>query len=71
MVADYHSDTPHVLDFKKYPGKVLVCKFFAAQITDTPNYWNHSELLTHQIGYDKPGLEERQRFIRIYLSSEG
>ncbi|XP_022641220.1 probable choline kinase 2 isoform X2 [Vigna radiata var. radiata] len=35
MVADYHSDTPHVLDFKKYPG-----------------------------------LEERQRFIRIYLSSE-
>ncbi|XP_061345151.1 probable choline kinase 1 [Gastrolobium bilobum] len=36
MVADYHSDTPHVLDYSKYPG-----------------------------------LEERQMFIRIYLSSEG
>ncbi|KAK7391210.1 hypothetical protein VNO78_19622 [Psophocarpus tetragonolobus] len=36
MVADYHSDTPHVLDYNKYPE-----------------------------------LEERQRFIRIYLSSEG
>ncbi|KAG4908011.1 hypothetical protein AAZX31_20G157300 [Glycine max] len=36
MVADYHSDTPHVLDYTKYPG-----------------------------------LEERQRFIRNYLSSEG
>ncbi|KAL2324666.1 hypothetical protein Fmac_023724 [Flemingia macrophylla] len=36
MVADYHSDTPHVLDYNKYPG-----------------------------------LEERQRFIRMYLSSEG
>lgn len=36
MVADYHSDTPHVLDYNKYPG-----------------------------------LEERQRFIRVYLSSEG
>ncbi|XP_057423813.1 probable choline kinase 1 isoform X3 [Lotus japonicus] len=36
MVADYHSDTPHVLDYSKYPG-----------------------------------LEERQRFIRIYLSSQG
>ncbi|KAK7343770.1 hypothetical protein VNO77_12789 [Canavalia gladiata] len=36
MVADYHSDTPHVLDYNKYPG-----------------------------------LEERQRFVRIYLSSEG
>ncbi|CAL0300673.1 unnamed protein product [Lupinus luteus] len=36
MVADYHSDTPHILDYTKYPE-----------------------------------LEERQRFIRIYLSSEG
>ncbi|KAK7270407.1 hypothetical protein RIF29_23515 [Crotalaria pallida] len=36
MAADYHSDTPHVLDYTKYPE-----------------------------------LEERQRFIRIYLSSEG
>lgn len=33
MVADYHSDTPHVLDYTKYPGKVLVCNIFAAQIT--------------------------------------
>lgn len=24
MVADYHSDTPHVLDYSKYPGKVFV-----------------------------------------------
>lgn len=36
MAADYHSDTPHVLDYNKYPE-----------------------------------LEERQRFIRVYLSSEG
>ncbi|MED6118254.1 hypothetical protein PIB30_000878 [Stylosanthes scabra] len=36
MAADYHTDTPHVLDYSKYPG-----------------------------------LEERQRFIRVYLSSEG
>ncbi|KAE9618332.1 putative phosphotransferase with an alcohol group as acceptor [Lupinus albus] len=36
MVADYHSHTPHILDYTKYPE-----------------------------------LEERQRFIRIYLSSEG
>ncbi|KAK7269775.1 hypothetical protein RIF29_22510 [Crotalaria pallida] len=35
MAADYHSDTPHVLDYTKYPE-----------------------------------LEERQRFIRIYLGSE-
>jgi choline/ethanolamine kinase len=36
MAADYHSDTPHVLDYSKYPE-----------------------------------LEERQRFIRTYLGSEG
>lgn len=36
MTADYHTDTPHILDYSKYPG-----------------------------------LEERQRFIRIYLSSLG
>ncbi|KAJ7969765.1 Choline kinase [Quillaja saponaria] len=36
MAANYHSDTPHVLDYSKYPG-----------------------------------LKERQRFARIYLSSEG
>jgi thiamine kinase-like enzyme len=24
MAADYHSDTPHVLDYSKYPGKVFV-----------------------------------------------
>ncbi|XP_010247212.1 PREDICTED: probable choline kinase 2 isoform X2 [Nelumbo nucifera] len=34
MVADYHTETPHVLDFSKYPG-----------------------------------LEERQRFLHIYMSS--
>ena len=33
MVADYHSDTPHVLDYKKYPGNVLVCYIFSAQNT--------------------------------------
>ncbi|KAK4440286.1 putative choline kinase [Sesamum alatum] len=36
MAADYHSETPHVLDYSKYPG-----------------------------------LEERQRFLRIYLSGSG
>ncbi|KAL3513966.1 hypothetical protein ACH5RR_026683 [Cinchona calisaya] len=36
MVANYHTDTPHILDYSKYPG-----------------------------------LEERQRFIRAYLSSAG
>ncbi|KAG5079409.1 hypothetical protein JHK86_003474 [Glycine max] len=36
MVANYHSDEPHVLDYSKYPG-----------------------------------LEERQRFVYNYLSSEG
>ncbi|WCJ43298.1 Protein kinase superfamily protein [Euphorbia peplus] len=36
MVADYHSDMPHILDYSKYPG-----------------------------------LEERQRFVRSYLSSAG
>uniref|UniRef100_A0A6N2JYI4 Choline kinase N-terminal domain-containing protein n=1 Tax=Salix viminalis TaxID=40686 RepID=A0A6N2JYI4_SALVM len=36
MTADYHTDTPHILDYSKYPG-----------------------------------LEERQRFIRVYLSSLG
>ncbi|KAF8411589.1 hypothetical protein HHK36_004146 [Tetracentron sinense] len=36
MVANYHSETPHILDYVKYPG-----------------------------------LEERQRFVRIYLSSSG
>ncbi|KAL3504591.1 hypothetical protein ACH5RR_034432 [Cinchona calisaya] len=36
MVADYHTDTPHILDYNKYPG-----------------------------------LEERQRFIRAYLSCGG
>ncbi|XP_062175721.1 probable choline kinase 2 isoform X2 [Alnus glutinosa] len=36
MAADYHTETPHILDFSKYPG-----------------------------------LEERQRFVRIYLSSSG
>ncbi|BFG40903.1 hypothetical protein CerSpe_271780 [Prunus speciosa] len=36
MVANYHSETPHVLDYSNYPG-----------------------------------LEERQRFVRIYLSSAG
>ncbi|XP_062159492.1 probable choline kinase 1 [Alnus glutinosa] len=36
MAADYHSETPHVLDYSKYPG-----------------------------------LEERQRFVRMYLSSTG
>ncbi|WCJ39191.1 Protein kinase superfamily protein [Euphorbia peplus] len=36
MSADYHTDTPHVLDFNKYPG-----------------------------------LEERKRFLHIYLTSSG
>ncbi|XP_027094274.1 probable choline kinase 2 [Coffea arabica] len=36
MVADYHTDTPHILDYNKYPG-----------------------------------LEERQKFVREYLSSAG
>ncbi|KDP26181.1 hypothetical protein JCGZ_22275 [Jatropha curcas] len=36
MVADYHSDTPHILDYSRYPG-----------------------------------LEERCRFVRAYLSSAG
>lgn len=31
MVADYHSDTPHVLDYSKYPGKVLVCNILIAR----------------------------------------
>lgn len=36
MAADYHTETPHVLDYSKYPG-----------------------------------VEERQRFLRIYLSCSG
>lgn len=36
MAADYHTETPHVLDYSKYPG-----------------------------------LEERKRFLRIYLSCSG
>ncbi|KAF6146366.1 hypothetical protein GIB67_020460 [Kingdonia uniflora] len=36
MTADYHSETPHILDFDKYPG-----------------------------------FEERQNFVRLYLSSSG
>lgn len=36
MAANYHSETPHILDYTKYPG-----------------------------------LEERQRFLRAYLSSSG
>ncbi|KAA8519289.1 hypothetical protein F0562_013545 [Nyssa sinensis] len=36
MAANYHTETPHILDFSKYPG-----------------------------------LEERQRFVQIYLSSSG
>uniref|UniRef100_A0A7C9A171 Choline kinase 2 n=1 Tax=Opuntia streptacantha TaxID=393608 RepID=A0A7C9A171_OPUST len=36
MAADYHTETPHILDYSKYPG-----------------------------------LEERYRFVRMYLSSSG
>ncbi|KAH8512595.1 hypothetical protein Peur_056594 [Populus x canadensis] len=36
MTADYHTDTPHILDYSKYPG-----------------------------------LDERQRFLHVYLSSSG
>ncbi|KAA8537962.1 hypothetical protein F0562_027458 [Nyssa sinensis] len=36
MVANYHSEMPHILDYSRYPG-----------------------------------LEERQRFVRVYLSSSG
>ncbi|KAL8508264.1 hypothetical protein ACS0TY_018738 [Phlomoides rotata] len=36
MAADYHTETPHVLDYNKYPG-----------------------------------LQERQRFLRIYLNASG
>ena len=36
MAANYHSDTPHVLDYSKYPS-----------------------------------LEERKRFVHVYLSSGG
>ncbi|PRQ55716.1 putative phosphotransferase with an alcohol group as acceptor [Rosa chinensis] len=36
MAADYHTDTPHILDYSKYPG-----------------------------------LEERKRFVRMYLNSSG
>ncbi|KAK6928948.1 hypothetical protein RJ641_005153 [Dillenia turbinata] len=36
MAADYHTDTPHILDYSKYPG-----------------------------------LEERQRFLAVYLSHSG
>ncbi|XP_031473862.1 probable choline kinase 2 [Nymphaea colorata] len=36
MAADYHTETPHILDFEKYPG-----------------------------------LEQRKRFVHVYLSSSG
>lgn len=28
MAADYHTDTPHILDFSKYPGVLHVMKPF-------------------------------------------
>jgi len=29
MVANYHSDQPHVLDYTKYPGKLIVDIFYS------------------------------------------
>jgi choline/ethanolamine kinase len=29
MAANYHSDTPHVLDYSKYPGKGISDAFYS------------------------------------------
>ena len=68
MAADYHTETPHILDFSKYPGAWLAegfCFFF-----------KHLSLLLfplieREFFLPPPGLEDRQRFVRIYLSSSG
>lgn len=66
MAADYHTDTPHILDYNKYPGKsyALVHSSLSSFIL----------FLCFDIKYiDLPliGIEERKRFVRVYLSSSG
>lgn len=64
MTADYHTDTPHVLDYIKYPGMfcitLSVC-FYALGLD-----WR--AILTSLC---LTGLEERKRFVQIYLSASG
>lgn len=39
MAADYHTDTPHILDYTKYPGKSLAQRFT----------WLHSDYNWHEL----------------------
>jgi hypothetical protein len=81
MAADYHTEMPHILDFSKYPGVWLAAinLFFSLFFLFCFVLFCFFHVFLHFIPSEKislslrltPGLEERQRFVRIYLSSSG
>lgn len=66
MAADYHTETPHILDFSKYPGAWLAEGFCFKHLSLLL-----FPLIEKEFFLPPPGLEDRQRFVRIYLSSSG
>lgn len=66
MAADYHTETPHILDYSKYPGKVL--NMFILCCTYSSDFSGNFKLDFFPYG---AGLEERRRFVEKYLSSSG
>jgi choline/ethanolamine kinase len=67
MTADYHTDKPHILDYSKYPGawpytNVLNVSLLSFSFIVKAFSWSLSLTI---------GLEERQRFLHLYLSSSG
>lgn len=73
MAADYHSDTPHVLDYSKYPGKVILhdisLSVLHTQYTIV-TVLTDSDIIVFNDNF-LPDVEERQRFVYVYLSSKG
>lgn len=67
MAADYHTDTPHILDFSKYPGALQTMLLFFDRCCD----FNYTFKRTSFGILFKIGLQERQRFVQTYLSSSG
>lgn len=70
MAADYHTETPHILDFSKYPGAWLAegfCFFFGFKHLSLLLF----PLIEKEFFLPPPGLKDRQRFVHIYLSSSG
>lgn len=66
MDSDYHTETPHITDYSKYPGETLISFPFKKLLLIL---W--VVLIRNFLCLTFKGLEEQLRFLRIYLESSG